>query len=205
MPGSVPSLGIADFVRVALFDGDLASAVGQVPIKRAGRQGHIKRDAIVAGGECLEVGADLVGDVAAGRGTIGADDDQVHLPALHEVAAGIVGDDRVADTVPAEFPGGQTGALVERPGLIDPHMEVDSVLDGRVNGRGRRAVFHACQPAGVAVSENVDRPARILPGDGFDQRPSVFPDPAAVFDFLLGNGRGRLQCQGAAVVVARGR
>ena len=41
-------------------------------------------------GERLQVGADLVGDIAVGRDAIGADDDEIDLALLHEVAAGVV-------------------------------------------------------------------------------------------------------------------
>src|SRR5690606_18732626 len=100
-------------------------------------------------GERLQVGADLVADIAGGRGAVGADDAEVHLAVLHEVAADVVGDYRMGHAVAAELPGGQRGALVARPRLVDPDVDRDALLEGHVQGCGRRAPVHRGQPAGI--------------------------------------------------------
>ena len=82
-----------------------------------------ERHAVVAGGERLEVGSDLVADVADGGYAVGAHDRQVDHAVLHQVAAGIVRDHRVRHRLLAELPGGERGTLVARAGLVDPHMK----------------------------------------------------------------------------------
>ena len=81
---------------------------------------------------------------------------------LHEMPAGIVGDHRVGDAVLAQFPGGQSRALVQGPGFVHPHMHIDAAVKGGIDRGGGRAVFDAGQPPGIAVGEDVDRPVGLL-------------------------------------------
>jgi len=62
---------------------------------------------IVARGQRLEIGADLVGDVPGGGGAVGADDAEIDHLLLHEMAAGIVGDQRVRHAMGAELECGE--------------------------------------------------------------------------------------------------
>ena len=87
---------------------------------------------------------------------------QVDLAVLHQVAAGIVDDQRVRHAVAAQLPGGQRGALVARAGLVDPDMHRDARPRGLVDRRGGGAPVDGGEPAGVAVGEDVDRLARLL-------------------------------------------
>ena len=50
----------------------------------------------------------------------------IHQAVLHQVAAGVVDDDRVRHAVLAQLPGGQAGALVARAGLVHPDMDRDA-------------------------------------------------------------------------------
>ena len=77
------------------------------PVKGGRRQGHVKGNIVVPGGQRLEIGADLVGHVAGIRGAVGSHDHHVHPPMLHEVAAGVVRNHRVGHPLLAQFPGGQ--------------------------------------------------------------------------------------------------
>ena len=72
-------------------------------------------------------------------GAVAADQAEVHATVLHQVAAGVVGDHRMADAVMAELPGGERGALVARPRLVDPDMDADALVMGHVDRRGGRA------------------------------------------------------------------
>ena len=58
---------------------------------------------------------------------------------------------RVGDTVLAELPRGQRGALVARPRLVDPDMQVDTGLVCLVDRGQRGAPVHRREPAGVAM------------------------------------------------------
>src|SRR5205814_4427035 len=100
--------------------------------------GDVEGDRVVARGQRFEVGADLVDDVSVGGRPVGPDDDQVDPPALDEVAAGVVDDHRVGDAVLAQLPGGQRGALVARARLVDPDVDREARVVGRVDAGQRR-------------------------------------------------------------------
>jgi hypothetical protein len=80
-----------------------------------------RRNAVVGAGQRLEIGADLVGDVAVGGDAVGADDHRVDLALAHQDAGGVVGDQGVRHAVLGQFPGGEQ-ALVARPGFGYPDM-----------------------------------------------------------------------------------
>jgi hypothetical protein len=61
--------------------------------------GHIERDAGGTRCQCLEVGTDLVGDVAIGSDAVGADDHRVDAAARQQQTGGVVGDQRVRHAV----------------------------------------------------------------------------------------------------------
>src|SRR5262249_14594939 len=106
-------------IRAALLDWNVA-ARGQRPVAGRVRAGEMKRYAVVDGGQRLQVGADLVRHVAVAGDAVGADDTQIDEPPLHEMAAGIVDDDRVRYAMRAELEGGQRCALIARPRLVHP-------------------------------------------------------------------------------------
>ena len=58
-----------------------------------------ERNAVVARGERLQIGADLVGDVAGRGGAVGADDAEIDELLLHQMPAGVVGDHGVRNAV----------------------------------------------------------------------------------------------------------
>src|SRR5690606_20116583 len=102
-------------------------------------QRYVEGHAVVFGGERFEVGADLVGHVAIGRHAVRANDADVDFAGLHEVAAGIVDDDRVRDAMTAELVSCQRGALVAWPRLVHPDMHGNASIVGVIDGRGRGA------------------------------------------------------------------
>ena len=131
-------------------------------------------------------------------------------PSLHQMAAGIVDDDRVRDAVLAEFPGGQAGALVARPGLVDPDMDRDAVVMGAVDRRERGAPIDRGEPAGIAMRQDLDPAGRALaPPRLGDQRGAVLADRAVDRDIRLGDlagprqGRGKPACLPATSSSAR--
>ncbi len=75
------------------------------PVDGGMGQRHVERHAIVLGGQRLQVGADLVRDIAIRSHAVGADDAEIHEVLLHQMAAGIVGDDGVRHAVAAELEG----------------------------------------------------------------------------------------------------
>ena len=142
------------------------------------------------GGQSFEIGADLVAHIAAAGGAIGAHDHRVHQAVLHQVAAGVVHDHGVGHALLPQLIGGERGALVARPGLIHPHMDVEPGAVGLVDGGKGRAPVHRGQPAGVAVGEHIERRAwpgrRQLPED----RQPVLADRLAHGHVLIGDRRG---------------
>ena len=161
------------------------------------------------GGERLEIGADLVADVALRGDAVGAGDDEIDEPVLHQVAAGVVGDHRVGNALLGELEGGERGALIARPGLVDPHMERHALLVGEIDRRRRRTPVDGGEPARIAMGEHVDRRAqRLARGDVLDHREAVAADAEIDRDILVadlgGAGIGRGDAF-AARPVAHGR
>jgi len=105
------------------------------------------------GGQRFQIGADLVADVAGRRGAVAADEAEIDLAVLHQMAADIVGDDDVRHPVLAQFPGGQAGALVARAGLVDPDMNRDAGIVRDIDGGQRRTPIDRRQPAGIAMGQ----------------------------------------------------
>jgi hypothetical protein len=174
----------------AVFNGDLALSVVERPVDGRGWRGHVEGDFIVDGGKRLEVGADLVGHVAATRNAVGAHDHEIDVALLHELAARIVGDERVGHAVLAELPGREK-ALVAGTGFIDPDVQRCALLERHVDRRERRAVVDGGKPARVAVREHVHGTAQ--PGvEVRDERHARLADGAAGHHVLLRHRLGRL-------------
>ena len=95
----------------------------QRPVDGGAGQRHIEGHVVVLRRQRLQIGADLVGDIAIGGDAVGAHDHHVHLARLHVMAAGIVGQDGVRHAMAAQFERGQRGALVARPGFVHPDMQ----------------------------------------------------------------------------------
>jgi len=72
----------------------------EIPIYSGQGDRDVKWNHMPPGHYCLSVGADFVGDLAgAAESAIAADDHQIDLPALHQVAGRIVGDDLVRNSL----------------------------------------------------------------------------------------------------------
>jgi len=91
------------------------------------RAGPRRTGRVVPGRQRFQVCADFVGHIPCGRGTVAADDDEIHPAVLHEVTAGIVGDNGMPDGALAQFPGREPGPW----------------LSGRVSSTTRARPFHA--------------------------------------------------------------
>ena len=169
----------------ALLDLDLAQAVldGEIDGGRGCRDE--KRHVIVKSRQRLEIGADLVADIAARGGAVGAYDHEVDHAMLHEMAADIVHHDRVRHAMVTKFPGGERGSLVARACLVDIDVNPDARVMRLVDRRGRRAPIDSCQPARIAMGENVDRRATLARGDLADQREPVVADGRTDRDILF--------------------
>src|SRR5216683_7945427 len=75
LSGFGPAGDVGDLARVARFDRD-RRAVLDLPVDRRRRQRDIERYAIVVRCQRLQIGADLVGDIAARGRAVGAGDAQ---------------------------------------------------------------------------------------------------------------------------------
>ena len=166
-----------DLLGAALLDRNFGDAVGDGEVDRRRRQRHVKWHVVVVRRERLEIGPDLVADVAVGGDAVGADDDEIDQPVLHQVAAGIVGDHRVRHAVLAELPGGERSALIARPGLVGKDVNGNALIVRQIDRRRRGADIDRREPAGIAMGEHVHRLAALLARrDGFDQRQAVAAD-----------------------------
>src|SRR6516225_12076939 len=130
-PVVAPTLDMCDLAAVASLDRDLGTVL-DLPVDGRRGERHIERDVVVAGRQRLCIGADLVRDIAARGGTVGADNAQINEPFAHDVTGGVVDDHRMWNTVLRELPSGEPGALVARPRLVDPDMHRDSVVMGAI-------------------------------------------------------------------------
>src|SRR5262249_20026619 len=151
-----------DFVGPALFDRHLGKPIRHREIDGWRRQAYIERHAIVLGCERLEIGADLVADVAVGGDPVRPHDHHVDHAVLHQVAAGIIRDHRVRHAVLAELPGSERGALVARTRLVDPAMERHALIVRHVDRRQGGAEIDGREPARVTMGQHLQRLTRLL-------------------------------------------
>ena len=107
------------------------------------------------------------------------------------------------DPVLAELPGGEAGALVARPGLVDPDMERDAGIMRAIDRRQRRAPIDRGEPAGIAMGQDLDRPRGAAAAPGLlDQPGAVLADRAVDRDIRLGDLAGARQGGGEALLAA---
>ena len=189
--GGVGAIHPDEFVGGAGFDGDLSEAVREGPVEGGGGEGDVEGEVVVASGEGFEVGADFVGDIAGAGDAVGAGDDEVDEAVLHEVAAGVVGDDDVGDVLMSEFPGGESSALIAWAGFIDPDMDGDACGVGGVDGGRCGAVVDEGEPASVAVGEDVDGlSGGFAGGDVLDEGEAMLTDGGAGGGVFVGDAVG---------------
>ena len=139
------------------------------------------------------------------RGAVGADDTGIDHCMLHQMAADIVGDHRMRHAVLAELEGGQRGALVARPGLVDPDMDRDAGIVRGVDRRGGGAPIDGRQPTGVAMGENIDRRAALGRRELGDESGAVAADGAADLDIVVADRRRVGIGGGPSFAVGQGR
>src|SRR6266702_3237976 len=87
--GHLLAVGVGDFGRGALFDGDeVAVRGGEVEGRPGG--GDVVGNGVLLCEDGHAVGADLVGDVAVGGDAVGADDDGLDAALAHERGGQVV-------------------------------------------------------------------------------------------------------------------
>ena len=148
-----------------------------------------------AGGQGLEVGADLVGAVAVGGDAVGADDDQIHPAFGHQPASGVVGDRGCKGT-----PARASSQAVRRPWLRGRVSLTQRAAErprvGGVDGASAVPWPQGGEPAGVAVGHQLQR-AGALPGAGGEHRPWPCSPMAAIGGGVTG-ADGSAAAQAAA-------
>ncbi len=153
----VPDFGaggqLVQFVRAAVFDGDVAAGWCGV-VEGAGGGGNVQRYRVRVGGECHAIGADLVGDVTVGGDAIGADDHQIDGAAAQQRGGGAVGEDRDFDAGALQLPRRQAGALSKRAGFIGVYMHLPACGVCGVNRGERSADAGGGKGARVAVGQD---------------------------------------------------
>ena len=112
---------------------------------------------------------------------------------LHEVTARVVDDERVGDPVLAKLPLGEK-PLIARTRLFDPDVKGNAFVVRLINGRKSGPVVDRGEPPGVAVREDVQRPALFLIEFAKHAEPRL-ADAAAALHVLLrhlfGEANGR--------------
>ncbi len=143
--------------RVPLLDRD-RRPVRRLEVDRAQRRADVERHPVTGREGRQRVRPDLVGRVAVGRDPVGADEDRVDRAGCQQRTGRPVGDERVRHAGLLELPGGQPGALEERPRLVDVDVDLPAGVNGRLDDPERGAELAAGERAGVAVGEHPDRP-----------------------------------------------
>src|SRR5437764_1039039 len=95
--------------------------------------------------------------------------DHIDHTVLHQVAAGVVRDHGVRNSVLAKLPSGERGALVARARLVDPYVDRGAAIVGHVDWRQGGAEIDSGKPARVAVREHLRRVARPVRRDCANQ------------------------------------
>lgn len=101
------------------------------------------------------IGPDFIGGIAIGRDAIGADDDFINFPLLHQKARHIIGNQRGGDFFLFHFPGGKSRSLQDRPGFIHINVQFLALGVRRPDDAQCGAVACRRQRAGIAVCENM--------------------------------------------------
>src|SRR5215469_11980644 len=106
------------------------------------------------------------------------------------------------DAVLAQFPGGEAGALIARPGLVDPDMNGNALVMRAIDGSKGRAPVDSREPAGIAMRQDVDpRRTAFAPPSLGDQSATVLADRAVDCDIRIGNLTGARQSRGQPSVL----
>ena len=145
-------------------------------------------------GESLEVRPDLVGHITCESSAIRPGNDNIDLAVLHKMAAGIVNNHRMRHTMLGQFPRGKTGPLVAGARLINPDMDRNTGIMGRINrGRGG-TIVDKCQPTRIAVGQNINRAFSTFSFKNILKHgETVLPDSTAEVDILIGHTAGKVR------------
>ena len=176
---------MADLFDVALLDWNVPYAVTTSPVDCCRRQGDIERYAVVFCGERLQVGTDLVGDIAGSSGAVRAGYDDIDIVMLHQVATRIVDNQGMRNTALGKFPCSQLRALVAWSRLVDPDVHVDSLLLCKVNRCGCSSVIDCRERAGVAVRQHIHSTAIFSSGNFFEEFRAMSTNTAANLDVFV--------------------
>jgi hypothetical protein len=113
----------------------------------------VERDRVVGREDRERIGTDLVRRVTVRRDPVGPREHVRDLAAGHEQGRRGVRYDRVGDSRPFEFPGGQAAPLEQRAGLVYEHLPENPTREGRPEGPDRAPVAAGREAARIAVRE----------------------------------------------------
>ena len=133
-------------------------------------------------------------------GAVGADDAEIDQFFLHQMPAGIVGDQRMRHAMRAKLERRERSALVARPRLVHPHMDFDALVMRAIDRRKRRAPVDASEPAGIAMGEDVDHRPILLVGMRADDAEPMLAYSAVGLHILVADRGGAGEGGGDALV-----
>ena len=137
------------------LDGNVEAGT-HFPINRRERDGNVKGNAVAFGEDGFRIGADFVGDITgAAEGAVAANDDEIDLAALHQMAGGVVGDNLMRNFLLGQLPGGERTALATRAGFVAIDVKFFALALSSVHGGGGAADVHKSKPARIAMRQHV--------------------------------------------------
>jgi len=116
------------------------------------------------------------------------------------MAARVVDDDGVGDSVFSELEGCQARPLVARPRFVHPDMDGEACVVGFVDGGEGCSPVDRREPAGVAMGEDLNGRTGLRRGDLFQDRKSVVPDRRTARDIFVADRAGFDACSLSTLV-----
>jgi len=153
---------------------------------------------IISRCKSFQVGSDLIGHITCNGSSVTSYDAQINHPVLHQMAACIIGNNRMGNTFLSQFPGSEACSLIPGPCFIHPNMYFYTLFKSLVYGRCGSTPIDAGQPSRVAMGKNIDYLSFLLIAYLFNQRTAEVSNGFAMFNLTcfeaIGFFKGQCYC-----------
>ncbi len=100
------------------------------------------------------IGSDFIGKIAVGGDAVGAQNDAINPPLLHQETGGVIANKSDLNSFLHQFPTSQSRPLQERTGFIGEDLNSLSGVAGGIYDGQRCAASSGSEGAGVAVGQD---------------------------------------------------